>query len=85
MPLSAAGSSLVAGGGVPSKESNMQTQRVKVTRAFFFERKPLAVGTEVDLPLIFAREVIASNKAERVDGKQETTPASRAKEQKPLV
>jgi hypothetical protein len=74
MALLAAGSALVAGGHF-SEGSEMQTQKVRVVRAFYFNREALAVNSEHELPALFAREVIAANKAVAVSGEARTAPA----------
>jgi hypothetical protein len=61
--LSAAGSALVAGSAV----SAMQTQWIKVRRAFFFDKKVLPVGAVVELPAWVAAEAVHSQKAVRVE------------------
>jgi len=73
MALTAAGSALVAGS---SQENTMQvqSQEVRVLRAFYFKGEPQKVGTKVTLPKILAIEVRAANKAEFVDEKTETAP-----------
>lgn len=68
LTASGSGSALVAGSARPL-ETNMakqipQTQKVRVMRAFYFDRKLLEVGQVLDLPTLFAREVEASHKAE---------------------
>ena len=55
----------------PKKEP----KKVRVVRAFYYERKPVKVGEVVELPHIFALEVCASNKAVMV----EDTPEPAAK------
>lgn len=44
----------------------MKTMRVKVLRKFFFDRKVQELGTTPELPAVFALEMIAANKAERM-------------------
>jgi hypothetical protein len=62
--LLAAGSALVAGSHL---EKDMQTQSVRVVRAFYYQGKPTKVGTMVELPKVFAKEMIAARKAEEVE------------------
>ena len=64
MALLAAGSALVAGSHL---EKDMQTQSVRVVRAFYYQGKPTKVGTLVELPKVFAKEMIAAKKAEEVE------------------
>jgi len=70
MALLAAGSALVAG-GFTETTMQLQTQKVRVLRTFYFDRKAQKVGAVVELPKIFAIEVRAANKAEFVDGHSE--------------
>jgi len=72
MALLAMGSALVAGS---SQESPMQVQltKVRVVRAFYFDKKPTKVDTIVEVPKIFAAEMVAANKAEFVDSTPEPT------------
>lgn len=44
----------------------MKTMRVKILRKFFFERKVQDIGATPELPAVFALEMIAANKAERI-------------------
>jgi hypothetical protein len=44
----------------------MQMKKVTALRAFYFQRKLIAVGTPIELPSVFAIELIAANKAEAV-------------------
>lgn len=72
--LSAAGSPLVAGSGV---EITMKMQRVRVTRPFNFECKPIGRNAELEVPLSFAIELRAANKVEFIDeSKPEPKPAA---------
>lgn len=48
----------------------MQTKTVRVERAFFYAGKPTKVGDVIDLPHVFALEMIAAHKATAFD-KQE--------------
>lgn len=63
MPLLAAGSALVAGS---HQEEIVNEKRVRVTRAFYYQRKACQVGDLVALPPVFALEMIAAHKAEPV-------------------
>ncbi|HKQ24095.1 MAG TPA: hypothetical protein VJT81_06600 [Burkholderiales bacterium] len=91
MVLLAAGSALVAGSSYQETDVQAQTQKVEVVRSFYFNRKPLPVGSIAELPAIFAREVIASNKAKAVNGddqsgaSQAKSQDEKGKTQKPLV
>jgi hypothetical protein len=82
MALQAAGSALVAGG---SQESAMQLQvtKVRVTRAFYFDKKPTKVGSVVELPKVFAAEMIAAHKAEPVDSERSEEAPPPAPEKPP--
>jgi hypothetical protein len=78
MPLSAAGSALVAGS---SQEKDMQAQQnqpktssVRVLRAFYFNGKPVKVNETLDLPRLFALEMRAAHKVEIIEAKPETKP-----------
>lgn len=75
MPLLAAGSPLVAGS---IQENDMQAaaqaklpekQSVRVERAFYFNGAPTKVGQEIELPSIFAREMIAAKKCSALASK----------------
>lgn len=75
MPLLAAGSPLVAGS---TQENDMQAaaapklpekQSVRVERSFYFKGEPTKVGEEIELPSIFAREMIAAKKASALEPK----------------
>ena len=75
MPLSAAGSALVAGS---SQESTMQAQQkqpqtasVRVVRAFYLNGKPTKVNETIDVPRLLALELKAANKVEIVAVKAE--------------
>lgn len=62
MALLAAGSVLVAGGVL--EDSMSAIRNIKVVRAFYWQGKPLSVGTTKELPTAFALEMCASGKAE---------------------
>lgn len=49
--------------GAPSLEKPMQTKTVRVLRAFYFNKKPTRVDEILDLPYVFALEMIAAHKA----------------------
>lgn len=53
----------------------MQTKTVRVTRAFYFSKAPTKVGQVLDLPHVFALEMIAAHKAEPAE-KQSATSES---------
>ena len=59
----------------------MNTKTVRVTRAFFYQGKPLKLGDTLDVPATFAAELIASRKAEAVGTpeQKEIKPAEKAK------
>ena len=42
----------------------LQVAKVRVVRAFYYDKKPVKVDTVVELPKIFAAEMVAANKAE---------------------
>ena len=46
-----------------AQPANIPTRRVKVMRAFYYKSEPIPVGAIVDLPVIFAKEMCAANKA----------------------
>lgn len=79
MPLSAAGSALVAGS---SQESTMQAQQqqqpqvvnARVLRSFYFGGKATKVGDILELPRVFALEMRAAHKVEFVQPKAEASP-----------
>lgn len=81
MVLSAAGSPLVAGSLL---EVTMKTAQVRVKRAFFYNGEPTKVGAVLEVPAVFAAELIAAKKAERVSDEPAKTdkpqePAAKAK------
>ncbi len=49
----------------------MQTKTVRVLRAFYFNSKPTKVGDVLDLPHVFALEMIAAHKAESAEKPKE--------------
>ncbi len=61
----------------------MKTKKVKVLRAFFYNRTTQKVGAVVDLPLLFANECIAANKAASVEEEPAGVPAEDPKGGKP--
>jgi hypothetical protein len=63
MVLLAKGSALVANSTIPKKEEWMITKKVEVVRCFYYQLKPLPVGTIIELPLNVATEVLAMGKA----------------------
>jgi hypothetical protein len=78
--LLAAGSPLVAGS---FQENGMQAaqavkgpekQEVRVERAFYFNGKPTKVGETIELPRIFASEMIAAHKAKAIAAKVDNKP-----------
>lgn len=44
----------------------MKTQKVRVVRAFYWKGEPTKVGDVVEVPEVFAAELVAAKKAERV-------------------
>jgi len=65
--------------GAASKEAVMQEIKVKILRAFIdHQKKVVRVGDTVTLPKIFALEMIAANKAERVEEPVVPAPAAPA-------
>lgn len=64
MALTASGSVLVAGGAMDFQEGTQVKMRsVKVVRAFFWSGKATEVGAVVEVPVVFAAELIAARKA----------------------
>ncbi len=49
----------------------MQTKTVRVVRAFYFQGKSTKVGDVLDLPHVFALEMIAAHKAEPAEKPKE--------------
>lgn len=45
----------------------MNIKTVRVLRAFYFKGKPTRIGETLDLPNVFALEMIAAKKAEPAD------------------
>ena len=68
-----------------------ETLKVKVLRAFYFNGEPIPVSTELKLPRLFAREMVAAGKAEimepaaapKAEPKSDSKPESRADDSKP--
>ena len=54
----------------------MKTMRVKVIRKFLYDRKVQALDSTPELPAVFALEMIAANKAERIE---ESAPPAKEK------
>ena len=52
----------------------MKTMRVKIVRPFYYDRKVQKSGDIVELPAVFAVEMIAANKAEGIE--PEPAPAT---------
>lgn len=46
---------------------SMKIMRVEVLRKFLFDRKVQELGSTPELPAVFALEMIAANKAKRID------------------
>jgi hypothetical protein len=61
--LTTSGSSLVAG-NKPAGPAPLVT--VRVLRSFMLKGKATVVGSEIEIPVGVANEVVSSNKAERV-------------------
>ena len=55
----------------------MSIQKVRATRAFYYERKLISPGATVDVPKILAIELRAATKAEFVEAAVEETHAIR--------
>jgi hypothetical protein len=66
------GAALVGGAALPQR-----TVRVRVLRPFMLDGAPLAVKDEVELPAVFAREMVAANKAVAIEA-QPPAPAAPA-------
>lgn len=77
MALTAAGSPLVAGSSMENAMTIQPTQRVKVLRPFYFDKKLQEKDKELDLPRTFAIEVRDANKAEFVDRPVQKGPDSK--------
>jgi len=86
MPLSAAGSALVAGSSQEStmqaQQAQPQTQSIRVLRAFYYQGKPTKVDEILDLPRLFALELQAAKKVEFVQQKAEEKPEPKKAETK---
>lgn len=67
--LSAAGSVLVAGNIIKDDDMALEIARVRALRKFYFDRKLIDIGHEIDIPKIFALEMRASNKVEIIEAK----------------
>jgi hypothetical protein len=67
MPLTTKniGAALIEGRAIP-REITMATRKVQVLRSFYYERTAMKVGDTVELPALFANELIANNKAQAV-------------------
>ena len=68
MPLTTenTGAALIGGRPIPT-EVMVKTRKVRVIRAFYFDRTVQAKGSIVELPNVFASEMIAAQKAESFD------------------
>jgi hypothetical protein len=69
--LTTKGSALVAGAQSAGAAALVT---IRVLRSFMFQREATVVGSEIEVPVAVAAEVISSNKAERV--KTSAQPAS---------
>ena len=77
--LSTVGNPLVAG----AAPTPMATRFIKVLRAFYFQNAVQSVGSVIEVPALFAAEVIHSNKAApceppKAEPKAEPTPEPEA-------
>lgn len=65
MPLTIGntGAALIGGRAIPT-EAMMTTRKVLVLRPFYFNREVQTQGTVVELPGVFASEMISAKKAE---------------------
>ena len=73
-------SALVHGGAVSSRGNmapNNAPVQVKVSRAFYFGGKVLAVGEVVSMPRAFAAEMFAAGKVVEAPAVKEEAPAPR--------
>jgi len=70
-------------GNNSNKEVAMQTKKVKVLRAFYFQGKEIKVGEVTELPRVFALEMIAANKCTAVE--EEKKPEKPTVDEKPKV
>jgi hypothetical protein len=87
MALTAAGTTALVAGSLNTEGSMQQpvrTKWVRVTRAFFHDRKRVEVGVEREFASYFAGELVGSGKAEFIAG---PTPKAEkpAEEHKPTV
>ena len=73
MPLTTINSGAALVGRPHNLGDVMKTMRVKVIRKFLYDRKVQELGTTPELPAVFAVEMIAANKAERIE---EAAPVS---------
>jgi oligoribonuclease (3'-5' exoribonuclease) len=78
MALLAAGSALVAGSSLENDMQEMQVREVRVLRAFYYNRKPIEVSKVLELPKIFAAEMVAAKKAQYTDGEAKTAETTAA-------
>ena len=67
MPLTTQNTGAALVGRPANLEERMKTMTVKVLRPFYYNREALKLGATVELPAVFALEMCAANKAERVD------------------
>lgn len=58
------------------KRALPETLKVEVLRSFYFHGKPVPARAEIELPYLFAREVIAANKAKIIEEKKPEAAAS---------
>lgn len=71
------GAALVAGAAMPKK-----VRRVRVVRPFMYEGQTVAKDEQLELPALFAAEMVTSNKAVYDDAAPSAAPAKAAKPSK---
>ena len=67
MPLTTMNSGAALVGRPYNLGDAMKTMRVKVIRKFLYDRKVQELDSTPELPAVFALEMIAANKAERIE------------------
>lgn len=72
MPLTTINSGAALVGRSHNQGDAMKTMRVKVLRPFYFNRTVQKLGTTVELSVVFALEMIAASKAERIEEKDQS-------------
>lgn len=73
----AAGSALVAGMAISQEDKDMLS--IEVTRPFFYQRELQKVGSKIDVPPVFAQELIAAKKAKAAAVEKPSAPQAKGK------